>query len=69
MLRVRCFHCREWDEEKEGYRYHFVNLTDWKPPFGIEPRIRKFHCSYCGTDTFRVLTAGQLSKLGEEGFV
>lgn len=65
MERLGCQYCRWWDEEGQKFQYHFAWLTDWRPLDGLNPRLRQFHCSWCGVNTYKVLSTEQLEKLGD----
>ena len=33
---------------------HTMDLTDWKPPLGLDPKLRKFRCPKCDTRIYKV---------------
>lgn len=44
--------------------YH-AKLKKWRPPKGIDQRIRAFHCPNCGCDTYLRLPESQMKAIDE----
>jgi len=55
-MRKGCYLCKRWDDKKRSWVYHMGTITDWKPPSGVNPRMRQFRCSGCRGLFYIVLT-------------
>jgi len=65
MLYEKCEECKRWSEGEKKFFYSRMVATNWKPPSGINQRMRQFRCSSCSAEVFQVLTTKQLERLGE----
>lgn len=58
---MNCQKCRVYDEEKGKYRYHQAKKSTWRPPSGMDPRLREYKCR-CGNTFYELLTDTKLER-------
>jgi len=62
-LSIKCESCRVWNDIGGGWIYHKMTLTSWRPISGLDPHLRKFHCSFCGVDEYVRISSIPLKEL------
>lgn len=57
---VKCQLCKWYDRDEEAWNYKMAFITDWRPPKGLDPKMREFKCSGCGQLFYVILTRKQV---------
>ncbi len=53
-IRAQCFQCSGWVIELGKREYRLAEMTEWRPPPGIDPKMRQFKCPGCGAVFYKV---------------
>lgn len=62
-MRVRCKDCWCWNVAKRRIVHRMAHVTNWQPPVGLDPGMREFKCSHCGSLVYKVLSEKELARL------
>lgn len=68
-VREKCKKCRWKYANDDKWHYHYMKLTNWLPPRGIEQRQREFKCPFCHNIFYRTLSIKEFEKIGEYHFL
>ena len=47
ITRAKCPNCSGWVIEFGKSEYKLAEMTEWRSPLGIDPKMRQFKCEAC----------------------